>query len=110
MGYLPEALLNYLGRMAWSMADESEKFSLGEMLAAFTLDRISLGGPVFDVAKLDWLNGMWIREELDDDAFADRVGEWALNRAHLKPLIPLVRQRVQKWSDLADILSFFLQG
>lgn len=110
MGYLPEALLNYLGRMAWSMADESEKFSLREMLTAFTLDRISLGGPVFDVAKLDWLNGMWIREELDDDAFADRVGEWALNRAHLKPLIPLVRQRVQKWSDLADILSFFLQG
>lgn len=110
MGYLPEALLNYLGRMAWSMTDESEKFSLEEMLAAFTLDRISLGGPVFDVAKLDWLNGMWIREELDDDAFADRVGEWALNRAHLKPLIPLVRQRVQKWSDLADILSFFLQG
>jgi glutamyl-tRNA synthetase len=110
MGYLPEALLNYLGRMAWSMPDESEQFSLATMLKAFTLDRISLGGPVFDVAKLDWLNGTWIRETLDDNAFADRVSQWALNRDHLTPLIPLVRQRVQKWSDLAEILGFFLQG
>ena len=110
MGYLPEALLNYLGRMAWSMPDEREKFSLDEMLKAFSLDRISLGGPVFDVTKLDWLNGTWIREELDDNAFADRVANWALNREQLSPLIPLVRQRVQKWSDLANILGFFLQG
>ena len=64
MGYLPEALLNYLGRMAWSMPDEREQFGLDEMLSAFTLDRISLGGPVFDTTKLDWLNGTWIREEL----------------------------------------------
>ena len=83
MGYLPEALLNYLGRMAWSMPDEREKFSLDEMLKAFSLDRISLGGPVFDVTKLDWLNGTWIREELDDNAFADRVANWALNREQL---------------------------
>ncbi|MGB0646297.1 MAG: glutamate--tRNA ligase [Bradymonadia bacterium] len=110
MGYLPEALLNYLGRMAWSMPDEREQFSLNEMLKAFTLDRISLGGPVFDVTKLDWLNGTWIRESLDDSSFADRVEAWALNRDTLMPLIPLVRQRVQKWSDLADILGFFLQG
>lgn len=110
MGYLPEAVLNYLGRMAWSMPDESEQFSLDTMLKAFTLDRISLGGPVFDVTKLDWLNGTWIRDTLDDEAFADRVQDWALNREQLTPLIPLVRQRVQKWSDLADILGFFLQG
>ena len=51
MGYLPEALLNYLGLMAWSMPDERDKFSLEEMVAEFDIDRISLGGPVFDLAK-----------------------------------------------------------
>lgn len=110
MGYLPKALLNYLGRMAWSMPDESEKFTLSQMIDDFSLDRISLGGPVFDTTKLDWLNGTWIREELNDDDFAEGVRQWALNEAHLMPLIALVRPRVQKWSDLIDNLGFFLQG
>jgi glutamyl-tRNA synthetase len=109
MGFMPEALLNYLGRMAWSMPDEREKFSLPEMLENFDLERVSLGGPVFDVTKLEWLNGLWIRE-LDDDQFADQVADWALNRENLKRLIPVIRQRVNTWADLAPIASFFLHG
>ncbi|HNH45263.1 MAG TPA: glutamate--tRNA ligase, partial [Agitococcus sp.] len=57
MGYLPQAVLNYLGRMGWSMPDEREKFSLTDMIEHFDLKRVSLGGPIFDVAKLSWLNG-----------------------------------------------------
>ncbi|HLS98616.1 MAG TPA: glutamate--tRNA ligase, partial [Porticoccaceae bacterium] len=110
MGYLPEALLNYLGRMGWSMPDEAEKFSLAEMLAHFDLDRVSLGGPVFDIGKLDWLNGRWIRENLDADAFARRVGEWALNEDYLKPLIPLIQTRVERFSQLPALVSFFFSG
>ena len=110
MGYLAEALLNYLGRMAWSMPNEEEKFDLETMIENFSLDRISLGGPIFDVTKLDWLNGLWIREELDDDAVIDRVIEWAVNRDYLKPVIPLIRQRISKWSDLADHAALFWQG
>src|SRR5690606_26897028 len=60
MGYLPQALLNYLGRMGWSMPDEREKFSLEEMVEHFDIQRVSLGGPIFDVEKLAWLNGQWI--------------------------------------------------
>jgi glutamyl-tRNA synthetase len=110
MGYLPEALLNYLGRMAWSMPDEREKFDLSTMVEHFDLDRVSLGGPIFDVSKLNWLNGTWIREDLDDEAFADRVTQWALNRTYLDPVIPLVRQRIDKWSDLVSVGGFFLDG
>ena len=66
MGYPPQALLNYLGRIAWSMPDEREHFDLQTMIEHFDLKRISLGGPIFDTTKLDWLNGTWIREELDD--------------------------------------------
>ncbi|MEE2786761.1 MAG: glutamate--tRNA ligase [Myxococcota bacterium] len=110
MGYLPEGLLNYLGRMAWSMPDESERFDLPTMVSNFDLSRISLGGPVFDTTKLDWLNGLWIRESLNDDEFADRVQRWALNREYLKPIIPLVRTRVNKWSDLTSMASFFVDG
>ncbi|MDY7026521.1 MAG: glutamate--tRNA ligase, partial [Pseudomonadota bacterium] len=61
MGFMPEAVMNYLGRMGWSMPDEREKFTLDEMVAEFDIQRVSLGGPVFDVEKLRWLNGQWLR-------------------------------------------------
>jgi len=49
--FLPEALLNYLGTMGWSIAGDREKFTLQEMIDAFSFDRISLGGPVFDLSS-----------------------------------------------------------
>ena len=110
MGYLPEALLNYLGRMGWSMPDEREKFNLNEMLEAFDIGRISLGGPVFDVEKLSWLNGVWIRDELTDDQLADRLHDWALNRDSLKAFLPFARQRMEILSDFAPLGSYLVSG
>jgi len=110
MGYLPEALLNYLGRMGWSMPDESEKFTLPEMLEVFDIQRVSLGGPVFDVEKLSWLNGMWIRDNLSDDQLADRLQKWAFNRERLKAFLPFARQRMETFSDLAPLGSYLISG
>lgn len=110
MGFLPEALLNYLGMMAWSMPDEREKFNLEEMVANFDLKRVSLGGPVFDQAKLSWLNGRWIRESLTPAQFGERVAQWALNQDYLGRITPLVQGRVERLSDLGAMTSFFFQG
>ncbi|MDM3872660.1 glutamate--tRNA ligase [Porticoccus sp. W117] len=110
MGYLPEALLNYLGRMGWSMPNEEEKFTLAEMEAAFNIETVSLGGPVFDVQKLDWLNGRWIREDLDEEQFVGRVAEWAFNRDNLKRMVPLIQGRVEKFTDIAPLANFMLSG
>jgi glutamyl-tRNA synthetase len=110
MGYLPEALLNYLGRMGWSMPDESEKFSLADMQANFDIQRVSLGGPIFDVEKLNWLNGMWIREDLSDEQLADRLQEWALNRKNLMAVLPHAKQRMETLSDLAPLMGFLVSG
>lgn len=110
MGYLPEALLNYLGRMGWSMPDESEKFSLAEMIAAFDINRISLGGPIFDVDKLSWLNGLWIREELSDEQLADQLINWALNREQLMAFIPHARARMETLSDIAPLGAYLISG
>jgi len=110
MGYLPEALLNYLSRMGWSMPDEREKFTLPEMLEVFDIQRVSLGGPVFDVEKLSWLNGMWIREELSDEQLADRLQEWALNRDTLMAFLPFAKQRMETLSDIAPLGSYLVSG
>lgn len=110
MGFLPEALVNYLGMMGWSMPDGQEKFSLAEMIEHFDPSRISLGGPVFDVEKLSWLNGRYIREDLDEAAFADRLCQWALNRDYLLPVLPLIQKRVERLSDVVDLTSHFVNG
>jgi len=110
MGFLPEALLNYLGRMGWSMPDEREKFSKHEMLAHFDIDRVSLGGPIFDVEKLRWLNGVWLREELDPEALADRLQYWALNRDNLMKVLPHAQKRMEVLSDFAPLAAFLVSG
>src|SRR5690606_6749842 len=110
MGYLPEAVLNYLGRMGWSMPDEREKFSLEEMIANFDLKRVSLGGPIFDVEKLNWLNGTWIRENLSLEQFAERVRHWAFNESRVEQTLPHIQGRVQTFSDIAPMTSFMFSG
>lgn len=110
MGYLPAAVINYLGRMGWSMPNEEEKFSLTEMIANFDINNVHLGGPVFDVEKLDWLNGRWIREDLDDSSFAQGMAEWAINEQRLAEFIPLIKERVEKFSDVAPLVAFLLSG
>lgn len=110
IGFLPEAVLNYLGRMGWSMPDESEKFSLQQMMDNFDIQRVSLGGPIFDVEKLSWLNGLWIREDLTVPQLADRLQEWALNRENLEKVLPLAQSRMNTLSDFAPLASFLAAG
>ena len=110
MGFLPEAVVNYLGRMGWSMPDEQEKFTLSEMQEAFDINRVSLGGPVFDVEKLKWLNGLWIRESLSTDDLIQRLQEWALNREMLEKILPQAQGRIDVLSDLIPQAAYLLSG
>ena len=106
-GYLPEALLNYLGLMGWSMPDEQELFTLQQMVQAFDVDRISTSGPIFDQDKLRWMNGQYLRA-LDAEAYAEKVQEWLLNKDRLRDLIPLVQERAERLSDLLPLVDYLL--
>ena len=107
MGFLPEALTNFLGLMGHSMADGREQFALSEFVAEFDIARVSLGAPVFDGEKLAWLNGQWLRG-LGDDAFAERVGDWLFDRERLMALVPLVKQRTERLADLPGMVDYLL--
>jgi glutamyl-tRNA synthetase len=107
LGILPEALVNYLGMMGWSMPDERELFTPAEMAADFDLRKIHLGGPVFDLAKLSWLNGQYLRR-LSPEAFMDRIAEWAVNRDNLARLVPLIQERTERFSDIVPQVDYLL--
>ena len=99
-GFLPEALRNYLCLMGFSMPDGREIFTLEEFIQAFTCERVSLGGPVFDLEKLRWMNGKYIREVLSLEEVAERVKpflreaglSWE-SEAYLRRAVELMRPR-----------------
>ncbi len=108
-GFLPEALINYLGRMGWSMPDESEKFSVDAMIENFDIQRVTLGGPIFDLEKLSWLNGTWIREELSDADFVTRFTSWLQDGTDFEALAGHVKERVNTFGEVTPLAKYFVQ-
>jgi glutamyl-tRNA synthetase len=108
-GYFPEALLNYLALMGFSMPDEREEFALQEFIEALRLERISLGGPVFDLSKLTWLNGKYLRRLSPPELLA-RLKREPLSDARLLEVLPLVQERIDTLEGFFDYASFFFTG
>ena len=108
-GILPQALLNFLALMGWSFGDDREKFTLDEMIAAFSWDKVSLGGPVFNLDKLTWLNEKYIHD-LSPEQLADALLAWRFRRDHLIRIAPLVRERIKKLDDFVPLTEYFFSG
>lgn len=108
-GFLPEALRNYLALMGFSMPDGREIFTLEELIQAFGWERVSLGGPVFDLEKLRWMNGKYIREVLSLEEVAERVKpfleaagcSWP-SEAYLLRAVELMRPRFDTLKELPE--------
>jgi glutamyl-tRNA synthetase len=109
IGILPEALLNFLGTMGWSFGGDREKFTVQEMTDVFSWDRISLGGPVFNVEKLTWLNEKYLHE-LSTEELADRLIAWRLNKDYLVAALQLVQKRIRKLDELIPATEFLFSG
>jgi glutamyl-tRNA synthetase len=108
-GFLPAALLNYLALQGWSMPDGRETFSLEEFIAAFTWDRVVAGGPIFDLKRLDDLNGQYIRM-MSENELVDALGPFTpagANAALLRATIPLVQSRVNRLSEYPILAGYF---
>jgi glutamyl-tRNA synthetase len=120
-GYLPQAMLNFLGLMGGGMAQPTEQeivskglntkegdiFSLAEMLEKYDFARISLGGPVFDLVKLKWLNGEYIRK-LTPEEFYAALRSTVLSDTYLQQVAGLIQTRVETLGQFADMTSFLL--
>lgn len=104
-GFLPEALLNFLGLLGYSFGGDREKFSLNEFINTFSWDKISLGGPIFNIDKLTWLNSLYIRD-LSVDELVNKIIDWKLGTDNLKKIVPLIHQRMNKLSDFVPSTDF----
>lgn len=108
-GYLPEAINNFLALMGWSHPDKKDIFSLAEFLELFTLERITLTAPVYDIEKLNWINGMYIRE-MDDTELTKRLAPFIPTdcpETMVAQILPLIKERLVTLKDFEDLTDFF---
>ena len=115
MGVLPEALMNYLALLGWSLDGSSEIFARDELIESFDLARVSKSDAVFDRAKLDWLNGQHIRMS-DDNRLADALAKFWDDSApdfdeapcdeRVSRIVPLVRERLKTLQDAEPLVKF----
>lgn len=108
-GFFPEALLNFLALMGFAFGGDREKFTLAEMIEAFDFTKVSAGEPVFDLQKLSWLNGLYLRE-MPVDELLRRLRGWRLSDEYLLKLLPLLHQRMERMDQFIPQVTFFLTG
>lgn len=116
-GFLPEALLNYLALLGWSLDGETTIIPAEVLIREFSLERISKNPAIFDFEKLEWMNGVYLRE-LSPEAFAERMFPWIAaaglastddfekRREWYVALAPLVQARVKRLCEVGSLVGF----
>ncbi|WP_322796242.1 glutamate--tRNA ligase [Tepidiforma sp.] len=115
-GYLPEAMVNFLALLGWALDDHTTILGVEELTRHFDLARVVPNPAVFDIERLNYLNGHYIRA-MEDTRWEELVAEWAdrglpasiprpLDRAVLRAAAPLLRERVTVLSEVADLIAF----
>ncbi len=109
-GYLPQAIINFLGLMGGGMpateGKDSDIFNLSSMIEKFSFAKISLGGPVFDLTKLKWLNSEYLRA-LSPEAFFEAVRSTVFADSYLRQISALMQTRIDILGQFGDITGFF---
>lgn len=110
LGYLPEALMNFLGLFFVQIAEGEELLTMEQLAQKFDPENLSKAGAIFDIQKLDWLNGRWLREQLTEEEFTRRVLEWAMENDRIRQGLKLSQSRISKLGELPDLAGFLLKS
>ncbi len=117
-GFLPEAILNYMALLGWTPPEGKEIVSLDEMIKTFELKDVHFTPAVFDITKLEWMNGEYIRKSEDPDLkleiweYLMEISEGAIaegghpTQQEIERTIPLVKERIKKLSDFVPLTDF----
>jgi len=116
-GYLPEAMVNFLSLLGWSLDDRTEIMSVEQIIENFSIERVSKTAAVFNISKLDWMNALYIRS-LSIDEYVDRSLPFVekglprdikrpIDSGYLRRIAPLVQERTRLLSEVPHLVEFF---
>ena len=110
LGFLPEAVVNYVALLGWSPAEDREIFSLKELEEVFDYTRINKSPAVFDLVKLRWMNGEYIKAMDDEKYYEDawpEIKKVITKDIDIKAIADLVKTRIEVFPDIAEKIDFF---
>jgi glutamyl-tRNA synthetase len=113
-GYIPSALFNFLALLGWSYDDKTTIMSRHELVERFDLSRIVPSPATFDYKKLDWMNGVYLRN-LQPEEYAHALCKWLAERGidwpgpRVNATVPLVQEKIEKFSQYPDFARFFFE-
>lgn len=107
-GFLAEAILNYMAFLGWTPPSGKEILSVEEMVAEFDLQDVHIANPVFDITKLEWMNGEYVRKT-QNSKLKSQIWEYLEKRQQeelIEKIVPLVKDRIKKLSDVVPLCDF----
>ena len=116
-GYLPQAMVNFLALLGWSLDDRTELLSCQELIQHFSLGRVSKTAAIFDKRKLEWMNGVYVRQ-LSSEEFAQQAAtfldrdlpssvERPLDKDYIYQIMPLLQERAKTFAEVPQLADFF---
>ena len=112
-GFLPKALLNYLALLGWTHPQQKEIFTLAEMAEKFEFKDVNKAAPVFDLDKLLWMNGKYIRSLSPSELMSKLKCQMSkfteVDENYLKKIVPLVQERMKTLGEFEELTSFFFE-
>jgi glutamyl-tRNA synthetase len=113
-GYYPGALMNFLALLGWSYDDKTTIMSRTELIERFALERVVPSPATFDYEKLDWMNGVYLRN-LQPEEYAHFLGKWLEAQGidwpaeRVRATVPLVQEKIEKFSQYPDFVRFLFE-
>jgi glutamyl-tRNA synthetase len=119
-GFLPNALFNFLGLLGWSLDDKTELISRQDFVRHFSLERIVKNPAIFNMDKLTWMNGVYIRE-LGLDELTEQLAPFLeehlpadiarpIDRPYLRRIVPLIQERIKRLDEASELTDFFFRA
>lgn len=114
LGYLPQAVVNFLATLGWNDGTTQELFTIEELQEKFSLERIQKSPAIFDTQRLDWMNGQHVRRLSLEDLQEATVGFWpesaqGASKAYEREVLRLVHERLKYLGELRELTWFFFQ-
>lgn len=105
-GYLPDAFVNFLTLMGYSMPEDKEIYGLEEIIKDFSVERVGVSGAFFDVKKLDWINQQYLINNIPEKDLWGKIKEWGFSDEKMERIMPLIHTRIKTFGEFLELCNF----